>query len=185
MSDVFISYSRKDGDFAKKLTEKLAEIGHEIWIDWHDIPLTANWWKEITEGIENANTFVFIISPDSVSSPICNFEVAHALYYGKRIIPILYRDVDEHKAFSKLISKKLHETEQEILDKRDLIQVARDSWGVLARHNWVFFNNDEPFEVTFNKLLDIMATDLEHTLYVKLEIRLCRKSLNINTKLKS
>ena len=33
MSDVFISYSRKDSDFAKKLTNTLVETGRDIWIE--------------------------------------------------------------------------------------------------------------------------------------------------------
>ena len=39
MTDVFISYSRKDGDFARRLTNALTASGRDVWVDWEDIPL--------------------------------------------------------------------------------------------------------------------------------------------------
>jgi hypothetical protein len=93
--DVFISYSRLDVAFAQKLDESLKATGRDPWIDWDDIPLTADWWEEIQRGIEAANTFVFIISPDSVTSEVCNREVDHAAGHNKRIVPVVYRDADD------------------------------------------------------------------------------------------
>jgi hypothetical protein len=34
MPDVFISYSRKDSVFVRKLYDALDRIGHEAWVDW-------------------------------------------------------------------------------------------------------------------------------------------------------
>ena len=93
MSDVFISYSRKDGDFAKKLTSTLAETGRDIWIDWEDIARGSDWLHEIFAGIEAADTFVFIISQNSLTSEICNIEVQHARQHNKRIIPLILQEI--------------------------------------------------------------------------------------------
>ncbi|WP_421657227.1 toll/interleukin-1 receptor domain-containing protein [Leptothermofonsia sp. ETS-13] len=38
MTDVFISYSRKDKDFVKTLHTALANHNREAWVDWQDIP---------------------------------------------------------------------------------------------------------------------------------------------------
>ena len=46
MTDVFVSYSRKDIAFARILHEALVERGLETWIDWQDIPPTADWLAE-------------------------------------------------------------------------------------------------------------------------------------------
>jgi hypothetical protein len=54
MADVFISYSRKDKDFVKALHAALVQQNRETWVDWEDIPLTADWWQEIQSGIETA-----------------------------------------------------------------------------------------------------------------------------------
>ena len=43
MTDVFISYSRKDITFVRLLHDALKENGLETWIDWQDIPPSADW----------------------------------------------------------------------------------------------------------------------------------------------
>ena len=69
MSDVFISYSRPDIDFVRHPFDQLTARDREPWADWQDIPPTADWLAEIYSGIEAANSFLFIISPDS--PPLC------------------------------------------------------------------------------------------------------------------
>jgi hypothetical protein len=44
---VFISYSRKDKAFVSKLGDVLAAQKRDAWVDWRDIPLTAEWQQEI------------------------------------------------------------------------------------------------------------------------------------------
>ena len=100
-NDVFISYSRRDKDFVQKLNQALAEKERQVWVDWDDIPLTADWWAEIQAGIEGADSFIFIISPDSIASKVCGQELDHAIACNKRIIPVVYRDCDNvHKSLS-------------------------------------------------------------------------------------
>ena len=43
------------------------------------------------EAIETADSFVFVISPDSASSIECRKELDHAASLGKRIIPVNFR----------------------------------------------------------------------------------------------
>jgi hypothetical protein len=88
MADVFISYSRKDADFVRRLHQALTEQGRDIWIDWEDIPLTADWWQEICAGIEAADNFLFIISPDSVRSAAAQAAEATAVLLGKRSLSL-------------------------------------------------------------------------------------------------
>ncbi len=94
MSHIFISYSRKDFDFASKIVQALATNKLDTWIDWKSIPKGEDWEQEIYRGIEEAEAFLFLISPDSVASQMCNKEIAHAVKNGKRILPIVIRDTD-------------------------------------------------------------------------------------------
>jgi tetratricopeptide (TPR) repeat protein len=94
MTDVFVSYSRKDKTFVQKLHEALILNQKDAWVDWEDIPLTTDWWAEIQEGIEAGNAFVFVISPDSVTSKVCSQELEHAVKHNKRLIPLVYRDAE-------------------------------------------------------------------------------------------
>ena len=64
MAKVFVSYSRKDIDFARRLTMELKKSELDFWIDWEGIPPTVDWWKEIEKGIEEADIFLFLISPE-------------------------------------------------------------------------------------------------------------------------
>ena len=79
MADVFISYSRKDKEFVARLQAALVKHEREPWLDTKDIPPTAEWLQEIYGAIEKADAFVFVISPDSVISKVCQLEIAHAV----------------------------------------------------------------------------------------------------------
>ena len=93
--DIFISYSRRDKDFVRHLWESLTQKAEQkVWVDWEDIPPTADWRQEIYLGIEAANNFIFVISPHSVRSVVCGEELAHAIEHGKRLVPIVREDVD-------------------------------------------------------------------------------------------
>ena len=94
MSHIFISYARKDLTTAQRIVDALATRGLDTWIDWKSIPKTVDWEEEIYRGIEEADAFLFMISPDSVQSEMCKKEIAHAVKNGKRIIPIVIRDAD-------------------------------------------------------------------------------------------
>ncbi|HET9590518.1 MAG TPA: TIR domain-containing protein [Anaerolineales bacterium] len=104
MAKLFVSYSRKDSAAARKLIEALASIEQDPWVDWEDIPPAVDWLEQIFRGIEASDAFLFLISPDSIASEVCNVEVKHAAKNNKRIIPILLRDVDT-KSTSEIIRK--------------------------------------------------------------------------------
>jgi WD40 repeat protein len=134
MSDVFISYSRKDKEFVKVLHQALTTSHYNAWVDWEDIPLTANWWSEIKSGIEQADTFVFIISPDSIHSKVCGQELDHAVTHNKRLVPIVRRDGFDS----------------------ELMRPA------LRQHNWLFFRDEDDFDSAFQSLVKALDTDLDH-----------------------
>ena len=98
MASLFISYSRKDIEVARSLTEAFNGQGLDFWIDWEGIPPTVDWWKEIEKGIEEADIFLFLISPDSAKSQVCKQEIEYAAKNGKRLIPVVVRDVKSEKS---------------------------------------------------------------------------------------
>ncbi|MCJ7557783.1 MAG: TIR domain-containing protein, partial [Gammaproteobacteria bacterium] len=130
MSDVFISYSRKDIAFARLLHNALDESELETWIDWQDIPPSADWLAEVYEAIEAADTFIFVISETSVDSDICQLEVAHAEKNNKRLIPIVVSEIDPGS---------VHPT--------------------LAALNWIFFKEGDQFQSAVQSLIDAIQTD--------------------------
>ncbi len=95
MGKIFISYSHNDVEFAKKLTGELQKSNLDFWVDWEGIPPTADWMQQIEKGIEEADMFIFMLSPDSIESEVCMSELAHAVKNGKRLIPIMVRKIKE------------------------------------------------------------------------------------------
>ncbi len=95
MADVFVSYSRKDIDFVRTLVGALAERGKEVWVDWEGIPPTVEFMEEIHGAVEAADAFLFVLSPDSATSRVCNEELDGAVALNKRILPVVRRDVPE------------------------------------------------------------------------------------------
>jgi WD40 repeat protein len=92
--DVFLSYSRRDQEFVLRLAKSLEEAGWTAWVDTDDIPPAAEWRDELTAGIRAAHTFVFALSPDSVESEYCGWELDQAVALGKRLVPLVIRDVE-------------------------------------------------------------------------------------------
>ena len=91
--DAFISYGRVDSKaFADKLNNWLISQGLDVWFDFEDIPLGVDYQKQIDIGIDQADNFLFIISPHSVNSAYCHLEIERALQRQKRIIPLLHVD---------------------------------------------------------------------------------------------
>jgi tetratricopeptide (TPR) repeat protein len=159
MADVFISYSRHNVEFARRLFNALEQGGRESWIDWDSIPLSVEWWKAIQEGIEAANGFVFIITPESLASPVCALEVAHAISSHKRIIPVIHIETDISATFGKLAAVVPAGNLADILDGRDLLDVARKNWSVLEGINWLYFREADEFGPALKQLINVVEMD--------------------------
>ncbi len=132
MADVFISYSRRDKDFALEIHKALEDRKREAWVDWDDIPLTSKWLEEIYSGIESADAFAFLTSPDSVASKHCRLELKHAVKNNKRLLPIMHREVDDE-------------------------YVPPD----LTTHQYVLFRETDDFQRSFESLMEALDLDLE------------------------
>ncbi|MBZ0290037.1 MAG: TIR domain-containing protein, partial [Anaerolineae bacterium] len=149
MTDAFISYSRRDKAFVQRLFQELEKSSKQVWVDWEDIPLTADWWKEIEEGIEEADAFICVISPDYVRSDVCYREIEHAVKNFKRFVPILYREVTE---------------------KSDCDRIH----PMISSHNWVYMREADNFAAAVKGLTVALDTDLTH---VKNHTRLLNRAL--------
>jgi predicted oxidoreductase (fatty acid repression mutant protein) len=100
---VFISYSRADGStLADELELGLPIAGFEPYLDKHNIEKGVDWEERLGALILKADTVVFIISPASVGSPRCRWEVDRTIKLGKRLIPVQWIRVDESEVPERL-----------------------------------------------------------------------------------
>ena len=132
MASLFISYSRKDVEAARRLTDAFKGQDLDYWIDWEGIPPIVDWWKEIEKGIEEADAFLFLISPDSIKSKVCKQEIDHAVKNAKRLIPVVVRDT-----------------------------TAQEASAELSHLNWIFLRESDDFNLALGKLVTAIKTDYE------------------------
>jgi hypothetical protein len=162
MADAFISYSRKDSEFGRRLHTALIGQGRDVWMDWKDIPQSAEWWGEIVSGIDLADNFVLLISPDSIASPICNLELDYARANNKRILPVIVRQTNEREALVDLVTRELNDFQKALVGKRDMLAMARDSWTTLQGLNWIFFGESDDFDAKLREVTDTLDLDIEY-----------------------
>lgn len=94
---VFISYSRRDLELADQLAAVLEWQGFNVIIDRKGIHGAENWESRLGQLILEADTVIFVLSPDSAASEICKWEVEEAARRSKRIVPILCRQLNDVK----------------------------------------------------------------------------------------
>jgi tetratricopeptide (TPR) repeat protein len=137
---VFISYSRKDMAFTDQLDVALKVRGFNPLIDRSEIYAFEDWWQRIEALISRADTVVFVLSPDAITSDIALKEVAYAQSLNKRFAPIVCRQVE----------------------------VAAVP-GPLRRLNFIFFDDPTCFEASADQLAKALQTDIgwirQHTEY--------------------
>ncbi|MEO0396096.1 MAG: TIR domain-containing protein [Cyanobacteria bacterium P01_A01_bin.137] len=133
--DVFISYSSADADIARRLNNALQSQGKTTWFDQESIAAgSANFQREIYQGIEVSDNFLFILSPRSVKSPYCKLEVDHGARFNKRFITILHQPID-----------------------------TADLHPQLAQVQWLDFSQQRGnFTTHFNHLIRTLDSDRDH-----------------------
>src|SRR6266540_3882634 len=132
MAKLFVSYSRKDSVAARKLIEAFKSMEQEVWVDWESIPPAVDWLEQIFRGIEEADAFIFLISPASIASEVCKVEIGRAALNNKRIIPIVLRDVD-----------------------------PKDTLESIRKLNWTFIREKDNFEEGLAKVKTAIELDLD------------------------
>ncbi|HTV28135.1 MAG TPA: TIR domain-containing protein [Xanthobacteraceae bacterium] len=128
---IFISYSRRDLEFADRIEAALKVRGFDTLIDRSEIYALEDWWKRIEALITQADTIVFILSPDAVASDVCQSEVRFAASLNKRLAPIVYRRVDDKAVPAEL-----------------------------GRLNYIFFDEPALFDESLERLAEALETDI-------------------------
>jgi WD40 repeat protein len=153
-SDVFVSYRRKDVEFTKQLVEALQAAGKECWIDWEDIPPgSVGFSDDIKRGLEGADAFIAVLTPDYLESPYCvDMELKYAVELKKKLIPV-------------------------VLKKFDGYDIPAD----ISHINWIYFTphagHENTFEESIPKVLQALDTDLVH---IRTHKRLLLRALEWN-----
>jgi formylglycine-generating enzyme required for sulfatase activity len=128
---VFISYSRVDLEFALRIVAALEAQRFEVLIDVSSIEPSEKWWQRIKDMITQADTLVFVLSPEAVASKVCEDEVEFAASLNKRFVPIVCRRVD-----------------------------ASDVPETLRELNWLLFDDPQRFDQSVIQLTNTLQSDV-------------------------
>src|SRR5260370_2977906 len=136
--DVFISYLHLDEAFALQLVGALKQSGFTAWFDRSDVVPAGKFREDVDAGIEEAGAFLFLLSPDSVSSDSkeCKRELEYAVSCGKKLIPVVYKAVDRDRAPQEL--RELPWIEDASFDRLvekvlDVLLIDKDDWNRSGR----------------------------------------------------
>jgi TIR domain len=138
---IFISYSRKDAAFADRVWDALKERGFLAAIDHDEIFSLEKWWDRLKTLMMQADTVVFVVSPNSIASKVALNEVEFAASMNKRFAPIIWRRVAEDS----MVPDKIRE------------------------YNFIFFDDESQFASSMDRLVEALNTDIDwlrlHTEY--------------------
>ena len=129
---VFVSYSRKDAAFADELVSGLELCGFDAYLDKEDIAPGEPWEARLGHLIRDGDTVVFVLSPSSIASKHCEWEVAETVRLSKRLLPIVWQHVPDNEV-----------PEQ------------------LRRLNYIFFTEGHSFTKSLGELATALRADLE------------------------
>lgn len=87
---IFISYSRRDLAFVKKLHHALKTHGLKAWFDQTDIPPGNQWRETIVRAINTCKIFLLVLSPAAVKSKHVQKELDLAEIHHKLIVPVVW-----------------------------------------------------------------------------------------------
>lgn len=141
---VFLSYAREDGPQAEHLRDRLISDGFDAYLDTHDVSPGEPWKERLAALIEAADVVVFLISPASIRSYYCDWEINEAERLRKRLLPVI------------------------LCDPLDTAPVP----GRLRRLNYIFLRDQDDRKIGYGQLVSAARVDIawvrEHTRLLKL-----------------
>ena len=146
---LFISYSRRNRDFAKDLYARLDALGFSLWRDVHDIEAGADdWWEAIQEAIRGCHTMILCMSLPALKSPVVSDEWLYARTLGKRIIPVVADAIWEHP---------------------EVVSGAFTIPNWMQRRNWIDYRDGQPeAEAAWDNLISTLRRDYEPKPFVSM-----------------
>ena len=94
MTQVFISYSRKDLIFVEHLAKDLKAAGLEVWYDLSGLETGIHWGMEIQAAIQKSQYIIIVLSPNSIASEWVEREFIYASNHKLKTIPLIYKPCD-------------------------------------------------------------------------------------------
>ena len=94
MQKVFISHQAHDTDWARSFAKALKERGISVWFDEFDVQPGESWRDALESGLRESDVLVALLDADAPAKPNLLFELGAAIGMGKRVVPIVPKNLD-------------------------------------------------------------------------------------------
>lgn len=137
--DVFISYAQGDLDVAKRISKILREEGLRVFNSEECIQLGEDWTNAITDALENSQSYILLITPESVKSRWTNFELGvitqRSYRSNKLVIPIIVGTVDRNSLLMSIQHRKsIQLSEEDIHIGEPMEKLIKQVGAVINQH---------------------------------------------------
>ena len=140
MTQVFLAYAQADAEVMVHIRRSLRRQGITVWSNQTDIPTGEAFKRVVNRGIEEADTMVYLLSPNSLRSQYCQYELRYAVALKKRVVPILVRPLTPEDNDTELKSLQYIDltdnvrADDYLLDENQLIKTLNHDAAYYAQH---------------------------------------------------
>jgi hypothetical protein len=94
-TQIFLSYSRKDAKYLKKLYYWLIESGFNVWADLRIQPGNLSWINDISSAIKNSKIIIVLLTPNSEESKWVQQEIKFGNLHNIPIFWLVINDIQD------------------------------------------------------------------------------------------
>jgi hypothetical protein len=99
MAKIYISYSRKDEDIARRISSGLMRFGHEISLELDSLSIGRTWEITTVAALQSSEVFIALLTQNSIESQhvIAEFGAARAFSQTTKkllVLPVVWGEVD-------------------------------------------------------------------------------------------
>ena len=140
MTQVFLAYAQADVEVMHNIRRSLWRQGFTVWSNQTDIPTGEAFKRVVNRGIEEADAMVYLLSPDSLKSQYCQYELNYAVALKKRVVPILVKPLADAKPSPELQALQYIDLTNNVqaedyqLDESELIKTLTQDAAYYTQH---------------------------------------------------
>ena len=87
-AQVFVSYSRSNGEVVYPLVAEVEAAGRDVWIDREELQAGTNWAGMIVRAIRDSDTFCLMCTAEAFQSDNVRREIYIADKYKRKLLPV-------------------------------------------------------------------------------------------------
>lgn len=128
---VFISYSHSDAEWVHQFANALKQQNVNVWLDVWQVSAGESIVDALENGLRASDVIIAVLSPRNVASPNVLFELGFAVGMGKKLIPIVPKELDSSTIPFDLRSRRFLIQEQPEKTAREVV-IALEKEGKLS-----------------------------------------------------